>query len=92
MNIKEVRGDQWSWKEPHRFLVGTLILCVAVAIPGSAHRFMFRLALAGAAFASKKAAGLVNNARQSLQRLQCCIHCVGHVGTKAKKRDLSKPL
>lgn len=60
----------------------TLVLSVAVAVPGSAHSVMFSLVLAGASFAPKQTAGLVNNAGQSLQRLQGSIHCVGHVGTK----------
>lgn len=67
----------------HLTHVDTLVLSVAVAVPGSAHSVMFSLVLAGASFAPKQTARLVNNAGQSLQRLQGSIHCVGHVGTKA---------
>lgn len=63
--------------------IDTLILSVAVAVPGGAHSVMFSFVLAGASFAPKQTAGLVNNAGQSFQRLQGSIHCVGHIGTKA---------
>lgn len=46
--------------------VHTLVLSVAVAVPGSAHSVMFSLVLAGASFAPKQTAGLVNDAGQSL--------------------------
>lgn len=64
-------------------LMDTLVLSVAVAVPGSAHSVMFCLVLAGASLAPEETARLVHNAGQSLQGLQGCIHCVGHVGTKA---------
>lgn len=60
----------------------TLVLSVAVAVPGSSHSVMFGLVLARASFAPEQAAGLINNPGQSLQRLQGSIYCVGHVGTK----------
>lgn len=60
----------------------TLVLCVAVAVPCSAHSVVFSLVLAGASFATKQTAWLVNNAGKSLQRLQGSIHSVCHVGTK----------
>lgn len=63
-------------------VIDTLILSVAVAVPGRAHSVVFSFVLAGASFAPKQAAGLVNNAGQSFQRLQGSIHCVSHVGTK----------
>lgn len=62
--------------------VATLILSVAVAVPGSAHGVVLSFVLAGASFATKQTAGLVNNAGQSFQRLQGSIHCIGHVGTE----------
>lgn len=65
----------------------TLVLSVAVAVPCSAHSVMFGLVLAGASFSPKQTAGLVNNPGQSLQRLQCSIYCVGHVGTEPKDLD-----
>lgn len=39
----------------------TLVLSVAVAVPGSAHRVVFSLVLAGASLAPKETARLVNN-------------------------------
>ena len=53
----------------HLIPVNTLVLSVAVAVSGSAHGIMFSLVLAGASFAPKQTAGLVNNAGQGLQRL-----------------------
>lgn len=64
----------------------TLFLSVAVAVSDSAHCVMLSLGLAGASFAPEQTAGLVNNSRQSLQRLQGSIHCVGHVGTKPMRQ------
>lgn len=40
----------------------TLILCIAVAVPGRAYGVMLGFALAGASFPSEQAAGLVDNA------------------------------
>lgn len=74
--------DLECWSISSEVSVDTLVLSVAVAVPCSAHSVMFSLVLAGSSFAPKQAAGLVNNAGQSLQRLKSSIHCVGHVGTK----------
>lgn len=45
----------------HLSHVDTLVLSVAVAVPGSAHRVVFSLVLAGASLAPKETARLVNN-------------------------------
>lgn len=59
----------------------TLILGVAVTVPDCANSVMLCLVLAGSPFASKEAARLVHNSRQSFQRLKSSIYRVCHVGT-----------
>lgn len=80
--------DLECWRYLISFDMHTWVLSVAVAVPGSAHSVMFCLVLAGASFAPKQTAGLVNNAGQSLQRLQGSIYCVSHVGTNTN--DIKK--
>ena len=68
----------------------TWVLGVAVAISGGSNCVMLSLVLAGVSFAPEQAAGLVDDSRECLQRLQGCIHSVCHVGTDAHKRESSR--
>lgn len=60
-------------------MLTTLVLGVAVAVSGGADGVVLRLVLAGASFASKQAAGLVDDPGERLQRLQGSIHRIRHV-------------